>query len=555
LKDAIARDQSLIKNHVSLEIVSYREDQGGDNFGASHEGGSVLEKHRIIDSPLSCEAEKLFEKADESEESFIGVVGEPGVGKTHLSNVLLRYKAKNCSQDDNLYLFRVKFRDMVIGKKVSVLKFLVKPLVSGWRFDDQSDEALLELINDSPNVYIVADGLDEGDDELYNKPLEPELQMGLYEQETPDVIIKNLFAGNILPKARKLVTSRPAAFLNLDVNYKPKFNVRILGISRKEQEKLVRLLCNESDATKVMEKLNANPDLISFCYNPLHCLIIVQRLKEMTDADKITEISSTLIFVETLLSLLKRNKGLLKEFLETLKKLSELAASGMKINKFNFDKQELNGIDQETLKQFFLAKTTTSYFWDENILEGDKIFFFVHLLWQEIFASLWLMFFANIDQFNELLKLVRNNRWRLVLKFSFGFLNDAVKVKILNAFRSLLGESETSLFLMKTKKKALDTIFRNAIGDGNNIDPCRWALEANQSSLNEYLANSLPTDLHLPLTLSQSDASAIAYALRIQPVVPRQIFIGHRSWEKGTILQGDSLRLLMNAVNAHGHKV
>jgi len=472
------------------------------------------------------------------------------VGKTHLSKVLLRYQANNHSPDDTLYLFLVKFRDMDTTKKVNVLEFLVKPLVSDWTFDDYNDKALLRLISDSPNVYIVADGLDEGDDELYNKPLEPALRMGLYEQATPDVIIKNLFAGNILPKAKKLVTSRPAAFLNLDVNYKPKFNVRILGISRKEQENLVRLLCNESDAAKVMEKLNANPDLISFCYNPLHCLIIVQRLKEMTDADKITEISSTLIFVETLLSLLKRNKGLLKEFAETLKGLSELAVSGMERNKFIFDKQELNDIDQETLKQFFIAKTTTSYCCEENILEGDKRFFFVHLLWQEIFAALWLMFFASIEQFNELLKLVRDNRWRLVLKFAFGFQNSVVKEKILNAFQSL---QDSSLFSLK--RKALVKIFRDALPKDGVIGPCRWALEANQRSLNEYLANDLPTDFHLPLTLSQSDASAIAYALSIQPVVPRQIFMGHGSSEKGTILQGDSLRLLMNAVNARGHKV
>ena len=550
MKDAIAREQSLTKNHVSLEIISYRENQGGDNFGASHEAGSALEKCRRIDSTLFYEAEKLFEYADESEESFTGVVGEPGVGKTHLSKVLLRYQANNHSPDDTLYLFLVKFKEMDTKKKVNVLEFLVKPLVSDWTFDDYNDKALLRLISDSPNVYIVADGLDEGNDELFNKPLDPALRMGLYEQATPDVIIKNLFAGNILPKAKKLVTSRPAAFLNLDVNYKPKFNVRILGISREEQEKLVRLLCNESDAAKVMEKLNANPDLISFCYNPLHCLIIVQRLKEMTDADNMTEISSTLIFVETLLSLLKRNKGLLKDFLDTLKRLSELAANGMKINNFIFDKKELNSIDEETLKQFFTAKTTTSYFRDENILEGDKRFFFVHLLWQEIFAALWLMFFASIEQFNELKKLVRNNRWRLVLKFAFGFQNNVVKEKILNAFQSL---QQSSLFSLK--RKALEEIFRDVLPKGDVIGPCRWALEANQPSLNEYLANDLPTDLRLPLTLSQSDASAVAYALSIQPVVPRQIFMGHGSSEEGTILQGDSLRLLMNAVNAHGHKV
>ena len=59
----------------------------------------------------------------------------------------------------------------------------------------------------------------------------------------------------------------------------------------------------------------------------------------------------------------------------------------------------------------------------------------------------------------------------------------------------------------------------------------------------------------LPLTLSQSDACAIAHALSIEPSIRRQIEMEHSSTAKGTILQGDSLRILMDAINTQGHKV
>jgi len=61
--------------------------------------------------------------------------------------------------------------------------------------------------------------------------------------------------------------------------------------------------------------------------------------------------------------------------------------------------------------------------------------------------------------------------------------------------------------------------------------------------------------LTLPLTLSQSDACAIAHALSIEPSIRRQIEMEHSSTANGTILQGDSLRILMDAVNTHGHEV
>jgi len=403
LQKAVLHNSFLEENQVSLEIASYEEHQGREDFGTSSDGNSVVEEHLRKSSSVFYDAIKLLKEAEKRGVTSVSVIGEPGVGKTNLSKKLLQLNAKNVSQDDKdgLYLFHVKFRDMDFKKETNVLEFLVKPLVPSWKFEHEKDEGLLALINDSCEVYIIADGLDEAEDKLFSSPLDPASQMGLYENATPDVIIKNLLAGRIFPKAKKVVTSRPDAFLNLHTDFKPNFNVRILGLSPESQEKLGLLLCNKSDAdySKVKEKLDANPDLRSFCYNPLQCNITIQVLRQMEFSENVSKITSSLIFIENLLRTLRRNKDLHTELLQTVKELAKLAVSGMKEDKFIFEKKDLNNLKHETLRQFFSAKAAFIRLPGENILEGDKRFFFTHLLWQEFFAAMWLMFLANENEF------------------------------------------------------------------------------------------------------------------------------------------------------------
>ena len=557
LRKAILLNCVSDKNQVPLEIASYEEHQGREDFGTSSDGNSVVEKHLRKNSSVFYEAAKLFEEAENRGETSVGTIGEPGAGKTDLSKTLLRLKATNASQDDKegLYLFHVKFRDMDFSKETNVLEFLVKPLVASWKFEDEKDQELLELINDSCEVYIIADGLDEAEDKLFSSPLDPASQMGLYDNATPDVIIKNLLAGRIFPKAKKVVTSRPDAFLNLHKDFKPNFNVRILGLSLKSQEELGLLLCSKNDAeySKVKEKLDANPDLRSFCYNPLQCNITMQVLRRKEFSENVSKITSTLIFVQNLLHILRRNEDLHTELLQTVKELAKLAVTGMKEDKFIFEKKDLNNLKPKTLKQFLLAKTAFIRLPGENILEGDKRFFFTHLLWQEFFAAMWLMFLANKKEFREVLKVLSGTRWKVVLKFAFGFQNEKVTNLMITQFESLQGKSGASL--ISNKCKDLRKFHQNALDDGTITEPCRWALEANQLSLNQDLAERLPKSLTLPLTLSQSDACAIAHALSIEPSIRRQIEMEHSSTANGTILQGDSLRILMDAVNTHGHEV
>ena len=362
LQEVISRNSFLEENQVSLEIASYEEHQGREYVGIGSEGSSVVEQLLQTRSTVLYEAAKLFKEAEDRGGNSLGIIGEAGVGKTNLSKTLLQLKATNTSQDnkESLYVFHLNFRYMGCNKEMSVLEFLVKDMVTNWKFEHEKDQELLALINDSCEVYIVADGLDEADDKLFSSPLDANSQMGLYNKATSDVIIKNLLAGRILPKAKKVITSRPDAFLNLHSDFKPNFNVRVLGLNLESQKALGLLLCNKSDAeySKVEEKLDANPDLRAFCYNPLQCSITVQVLMNKQISETDSRIMSALILVENLLCMFRRNKHLQDELHDTVGGLAELAMQGMKDDRFIFEKEELTDLKHETLKQFFFGKNS-----------------------------------------------------------------------------------------------------------------------------------------------------------------------------------------------------
>jgi len=130
LQEAILLNRFLEENQVPLEIASYEEHQGREDFGTSSDGNSVVEKHLRKSSSVFYEATKLLEEAENRGGTSVGIVGEPGAGKINLSKTLLQLKATNASQDhkESLYLFHVKFRDMDFNKETNVLEFLMSSL-------------------------------------------------------------------------------------------------------------------------------------------------------------------------------------------------------------------------------------------------------------------------------------------------------------------------------------------------------------------------------------------------------------------------------------------
>ena len=544
LCDAVKTFTSDDSFHVPLQIVQYKESDG-EVFGRGFDMRQNVKTQST--TALEYDAKLLFSEAEKQGEYFLGVVGEPGVGKTYLIKSLLTHLT---TDNDNCPLvFHIPIRNINFSSRLTTFQLLVAELLPDWKIDKNSEDELIETINKLCDVYILIDGLDEAEDGLFTSL---STTISLFETTTVDNIIKNMFQGRFLKNAKKLVTSRPDAFLSLHPKCKPTFNVQILGLSEESQRKLSIQICDNTDETyaKVQAKLEVNPDLAALCYIPLYCKIIVEQLKNSPESASLTHITSTHIFIQTLYEYIASGDEHLRGDVDCLLKVMELALNGIKKNKFIFSLRDYPDNEKKIFTDFLNVETNSSL--KGKILDGSKQFFFVHLLWQELFAAMKLMLFADEKQFQEYLHEFSNYRWRSVVHFSYGLLNDGSQTKLAEIFGF---ESE----LLRVKFEHLKALVRQSIYTDESFDPrnhlvlpCSWAFEADQRTLTEEVIAFLPDILMLPGGIQPKDAAAISYVLSYESQYERKFSI---EMIRSSTFRGKSLKLLLDAANLNGHKV
>ena len=542
LCEAVKTSPSDGSFHVPLQIIQY-DQSDGERFGRTFDMRENLETSST--TSVEYDAKLLFNEAEKHGKYFLGVVGEAGVGKTSL----IKYLLKHLTADNCLLVFHISIRRIRFDREITTLQLLVQELLPNWS-SDGNDKGLIQIIDQLSDVYILFDGLDEAESKIFSSSSKA---ISLFETTTADEIIKNIFEGRFLKKAKKLVTSRPDAFLILNSNCRPTFNVRILGLSEESQRKLSIQICDNDDekCRNVQAKLEMNPDLAALCYIPLYCKIIVEQLKNSPESATLTYIASTHIFIQTLYEYITSGDEYLRGDVDSLLKVMELALNGVEENKFIFSLRDYPDNERTIFTNFLKVKTHSSL--KGKILDGSKQFFFVHLLWQELFAAMKLMLFTDETQFEEyLMHEIMHYKWRSVAHFVYGLLNDASQTILAKIFKI------PSEFLL-VKLPHLKALVRKSIVTDKRFDPrnnlilpCSWAFESHQQTLTEEVIALLPDILMLPGDIQPKDAFAISYVLSYKSLSQRKFTI---EMIEPSTFHGKSLRLLLDAANLNGHKV
>ena len=204
----------------------------------------------------------------------MGVSSQAGIRKTTLTKQLVK-KVLNKELLDINFLFHVSLKKVNYEEKLNVLQFLLTNLDSSWEHNPASDKLLSKQLEESEKVMLIFDGLDEATIKLEQQCPNAKL----YDATTPEVILKNILNGNILRKAKKLITSRPRQMWELHGQYRPHCIVDVLGINLDGQRQICKDIC-EDDSEKVLNELLNHPKLSAQCFVPIICIFTIYWLHQ-----------------------------------------------------------------------------------------------------------------------------------------------------------------------------------------------------------------------------------------------------------------------------------
>ena len=393
-------------------------------------------------SAAKCFTSEAKEKHKQRYGNIAFIAGQAGIGKSTLSKRLVEEL-----WDSNSSLFRVskpdliffvRFRDVDYTSKIDLLQFL-SPFITDISNNIDRKNVLKKLEN-SDGVYIIMDGLDEAAiDPNMNKPE----CFNIDSVTTAEIFIQNLIAGNILPRSKKLVTSRPRQFAQLPKEFKPNVMFNIQGLSEAALVQICENICdkNVTRRDEILGYLESHPDLKSYCYTPVICIMVMESLDKRYQAKKSNEdqpseidpsdetsidtLSAIFVFVLTGWLIEKLERFNLKHKFQ-IKEISKLAYEGFLVGQFYFEEFDLEeaGVDFQNSTTFLNTRIP--------ILKGTKVTYFSHLMWQEFFVAVMMRLYMSEEEFKLILSKLENDKYEVISRFLFGLCNDKTLYRPLN---------------------------------------------------------------------------------------------------------------------------
>ena len=357
------------------------------------------------------------------------VVGRPGIGKTVLTEKIMRDWASEV--DDEFYhdkiAFYFKFRwfnekDM---KDMTLKTFLHNRT----QLSDKEFETIYEEIRKHPEkAILIFDGLDEFNREsdcLNNRPPrnDPDIPM------SPIWLFSKLISGDFLPEATVVLTSRPTAN-EFYSEFKFDRTVEIIGFTENKIEEHVTKFCKSHDRVDVKPKIwnhiKSSSDLLSSCYIPVNCWIVVtilfEKLKDSKNETVALPTTLTELYHEAVTHFNKnhfrKTGGQSSE--EAMKKLQFLAFKGIEPMQLIFDSK----LFDEQMKQSGLLNSLSN-----SCSQAQTQFCFIHLTIQEFLAAKHVIEMFSPEKIKQFISShINSPKWHLVLQFIAGLLGKEIKM-------------------------------------------------------------------------------------------------------------------------------
>jgi GTPase SAR1 family protein len=484
---------------------------------ALHKFSKDMKRHEIFDVYMRVPSESislekikdLFYPNRDTQGNFprsILVIGRPGIGKTVLTEKILRDWAEATNQinehycDKIAFSFKLRWFNNNRLENISLKTFLQ----FGTGLSNEQFESIYDEVTQNPHkAILIFDGLDE----FHGNPINCLDQCRMIAND-PNACMSamNLFVklvlGDLLKGATVLVTSRPTAddfysTLHFDRN------VEIIGFTPAKIEEYVRRFCKNNKKTdlelKIWEHIKSSSELLNLCYVPVNCFIICVTLsgclsepKDDTNAlpTTLTELYQNALRYYEKYDNNRNTEGNPMTTEEALKRLQLLAFRGMENGQLIFDQQF---VDEQMKKSSLLNSLSNPIF------PIQTQFCFIHLTIQEFLAARHVTETLAPPEIKKFISdHVGSGRWHLVLQFIAGLLGKKIEMfdkkyedcvsAFAQAFHDTIILNFYHIFQMKCLKEVdnekivEDVCKKTAINhvvalyhDLDNVSPSDWA--------------------------------------------------------------------------------
>ena len=484
--------------HYRKDIVRVYNNKPSDVI--PHKQIFEVAKKRAELSAKGCSNAKAKAKHILKHENLAWISGHAGVGKSTLSKVLVQ---KMLDPDVRLYqaefVFFIRFRDLDYQTHIDFLQFLTNsaPFIFNTTSEDRTK--IIQHLAASDNVYIVLDGLDEAGLDLGMKYPTCDATS----PTTAATLIHNLLTGRLLPKSKKLVTSRPRQLAHLPDHYSSYLYLNLLGLSDEGQSQICRDLCRDDPAQvdRILGHIKSRPDLKSLCYVPITCIMIMMSLCNTNSLrNNVDTLTAVLVYA--------LEEWFLKKFegdFQT-KNISNLAFEAFFSDQFYFREHHLKShkINYKTTTTFL---TTTIKF---QLLQGKAVSYFAHLMWQEFFVAIKLRLYASKKEIQAILPQLESDKFEVVTRFLFGLCNKQTMDELLDCvdIEELNSHADREECEVMMKEFAIEKIlsYRDAERDPDDDDDLYlasilpilgWVREMNDDEFTKQAAACLRDDITL----------------------------------------------------------
>ena len=412
-------DQYLQNPVVYNDLLDQRV--GGDKFGQlgliKGHGGCLSEPegmnrtwnmlHGKLDNIMNVsekiDIQDVLKHNDDNSPIKVVVDGPPGVGKTTLCHKLCSMWAKNELKKSSFDLvFLISLRDEEASSAENIYD-----LVSLFHGSKRMCEAVSDGIidTDSKDMLLIFDGWDEFKGRDQNRSF-----------------ILDIIQGRQLHKCNVLVTSRTYASAKLLQLQSVNRHVEVLGFEEQEIFSYVRNELTEENAEQLIKELKIREDVLSLCYIPFVCsmLVRVYQLSGFILPNTLTKFYKKYVLYAVKRSMKKQ--GLDPDTVESLEELQEdqkrafdefccCAYEKLKTQNTTFNRNEILKLSHSLKCEHFglmncykIADTTKHQF--------------LHLTIQEFLAALWIT--HHHDQKVLFSEHFHGTHFRMTLRFVAG---------------------------------------------------------------------------------------------------------------------------------------